>query len=87
MLKFYDIQEDTFLMKHSPVLWYFARKKNQAYEQHLALSYVCDSGVPILYHKSIEYIFFCLVKHIDIKLKKATKKEDKKYQIAIYLLK
>ena len=25
---------------------------NPAYGQHLALSYVCESGVPILYHES-----------------------------------
>ena len=25
--------------------------KNHAYGQHSALSYVCDSGVPILYHE------------------------------------
>ena len=34
------------------------RKKNPAYGQHSALSYVCDSGVPILYHefKSIPWV-------------------------------
>ena len=27
-------------------------KKNPAYKQHLALLYVCDSGLPLLYHES-----------------------------------
>ena len=27
-------------------------QKNPAYGQHSDLSYVCDSGVPILYHES-----------------------------------
>ena len=30
----------------------FSLLKNPAYGQHSALLYVCDSGVPILYHES-----------------------------------
>ena len=38
------------------VIW---RRKNSAYGQHSALSYVYDSGVPKLYHKSESNHGFC----------------------------
>ena len=37
----------------------FCQQKNPEYGQHLALPYVCDQGVPILYHQSEQIL--CVV--------------------------
>ena len=45
-----SISHDSIILEY--VKLPMSKAKNPAYRQHSALFYVCDSGVPILYHVS-----------------------------------